>query len=141
MIDDPNSRQVGGNHYKVAIEHWDFVLANDVPYMTAQVLRYVCRADKKNGTEDLQKAAHYLDKMVECHNQNALPEISTGEFVRAQKLPSMIGLIVVLMMAYDNTGDLELLQAAQRLLQEYISPTAGEPSTAVPAVGAGLPYG
>lgn len=135
-----NSRQVGGKHYAAPIQHWDFVLANDVPYMTAQVLRYVCRADKKNGDEDLQKAAHYLDKMVECHEQNTLPEISTGEFVEAQKLNHHTGLIVVLLMAYDNTGDLELLHAARRLLQEQLAQTASEPSTATPGIGAGLPY-
>jgi len=61
-----NSRQVGGVHYKnVAIQHWDFVIANEIPYMEAQVIRYILRWRKKGGTEDLRKAIHFIEKMIE----------------------------------------------------------------------------
>src|ERR1044072_4220508 len=60
-----NDRQVGGSHYKTPISHWDFVLANDIPYLEAQIIRYLIRGRKKNGLEDLQKAQHYLDKLTE----------------------------------------------------------------------------
>jgi hypothetical protein len=60
-----NERQVAGTHYASAIQHWDFILANDIPYMEAQVIKYLTRWRKKNGMEDLLKARHYLDKLIE----------------------------------------------------------------------------
>lgn len=60
-----NSRQVGGSHYKSKIEHWDYVLANDIPYLEAQIIKYVSRWRKKNGLQDLQKAKHFLEKLIE----------------------------------------------------------------------------
>lgn len=60
-----NERQVGGQHYATPIQHWDFVVANDIPYLEAQVIKYVCRHKKKNGVQDLEKAAHFLQKLIE----------------------------------------------------------------------------
>lgn len=67
-----NERQVGGTHYKAAIQHWDLVLANDIPYMEAQILLYVMRWRKKNGIQDLEKARHYLDKLIEHETHKQL---------------------------------------------------------------------
>jgi hypothetical protein len=60
-----NARQVGGDHYHTRIQHWDFVVANNIPYLEAQILRYVVRWRRKGGLEDLEKATHYLDKLKE----------------------------------------------------------------------------
>jgi hypothetical protein len=49
----------------MGIEHWDFVLANDIPYMEAQVIKYISRWRDKNGMEDLYKAEHFLKKLIE----------------------------------------------------------------------------
>lgn len=63
-----NKRQVGGDHYqKQKIQHWDYVLANDIPYMEAQIIRYVSRWRDKNGFEDLEKAGHFLEKLKEVN--------------------------------------------------------------------------
>tara|TARA_R100000963_G_C4532588_1_gene33275 strand:- start:27 stop:248 length:222 start_codon:yes stop_codon:yes gene_type:complete len=61
---NPNERQVGGSHYEARIQHWDYVLANEIPYMEAQVIRYVVRHKSKNGIEDLEKASHFLQKLI-----------------------------------------------------------------------------
>jgi len=68
-----NSRQVGGTHYRDAtgkcphcggiIEHWD--LYAQFPYLVGQVTKYVTR--DKNGLEDLEKAAHFLQKLAETN--------------------------------------------------------------------------
>lgn len=64
-----NSVQVGGDHYKKqVVQHWDYVLANDIPYMEAQIIKYVSRWRDKNGMEDLKKAQHFLSKLIE-HEQ------------------------------------------------------------------------
>lgn len=60
-----NRAQVGGDHYKTPIEHWDYVLANDIPYLEAQIIKYVTRHRRKNGVEDLRKAEHFLQKLLE----------------------------------------------------------------------------
>ena len=65
-----NDKQHGGQHYKrMSIQHWDFVLANGVPYMEAQVIKYLCRWREKNGLEDLWKAQHFLEKLIEWETQ------------------------------------------------------------------------
>ncbi len=66
-----NERQVGGDHYqKQKIQHWDFVLSNNIPYMEAQIIKYVSRWRDKNGFEDLEKAKHFLEKLIEWETQN-----------------------------------------------------------------------
>ena len=60
-----NDKQVGGRHYDRPIQHWDFVYANDIPYMEAQIIKYVFRHKGKNGAQDLQKAQHFLEKLIE----------------------------------------------------------------------------
>jgi hypothetical protein len=60
-----NNQQVGGDHYQQPIQHWDYVYENDIPYHEAMVIRYVERWRRKNGIEDLQKARHFVDKLIE----------------------------------------------------------------------------
>ena len=60
-----NDEQVGGGHYKSPIQHWDYVLANELGYFEGQITRYVTRWRKKNGLEDLLKAQHFLTKLIE----------------------------------------------------------------------------
>ena len=60
------SIQVGGNHYKdFNIQPIDFIYANDIPYIEGNVIKYVTRWKNKNGVEDLKKARHYLDILIE----------------------------------------------------------------------------
>jgi hypothetical protein len=60
-----NDTQVGGSHYKTKYEHWDFVLDTGMGYLQGCATKYVARARKKNGLEDLNKALHYIDKLLE----------------------------------------------------------------------------
>ncbi len=58
-------------HYKVGgIETWDFLKAKLTPsqlagYVKGNVIKYVSRCDHKNGVEDLEKAAWYLNHLIE----------------------------------------------------------------------------
>jgi len=71
-MSDANSHQVGGSHYqKQTIQHWDYVLANDIPYLEAQVIKYVSRWRDKNGVQDLEKARHFLDKLIQVNTSAA----------------------------------------------------------------------
>jgi len=61
-----NRRQVGGEHYlRQRMQHWDYILANQIPYMEAQIIKYCSRWRDKGGLQDLRKAQHFLDKLIE----------------------------------------------------------------------------
>jgi hypothetical protein len=60
-----NEHQVGGDHYQTSVQHWDYVIANNIPYLEAQIIRYLSRWRKKDGIADLLKAQHYLQKLFE----------------------------------------------------------------------------
>lgn len=63
-----NETQIGGQHYKSSIQHWDFVAANKIPYLEAMIIKYLTRWRKKNGVEDLYKAKHFMQKLFETEN-------------------------------------------------------------------------
>jgi hypothetical protein len=70
MADRANDRQVGGDHYKAEIQHWDFVLMHNMPYMEAQIFKYVLRWRDKGGIRDLKKAKHFLQKLIEWEKEH-----------------------------------------------------------------------
>lgn len=61
-----NDMQVSGSHYKdKAIQPWDFIVANKLGYLEGNVIKYVSRWRDKGGIDDLRKASHYLEKLIE----------------------------------------------------------------------------
>ena len=59
-------RQVGGKHYKnFKIQPIEFITANNLNFIQGCVIKYVCRFDKKNGNEDLDKVIHYCELLKE----------------------------------------------------------------------------
>jgi hypothetical protein len=62
----PLDEQVGGDHYKtLAIQPVEYIHANGLGYFEGNVIKYVTRYKAKNGREDLEKARHYIDLMIE----------------------------------------------------------------------------
>lgn len=67
-----NNKQIGGNHYKEAtIEPWDAVLDWKLGYLDGSAIKYIARWRKKGGVQDLQKAIHFLEKLIEVETQDA----------------------------------------------------------------------
>jgi hypothetical protein len=65
-----NEEQVGGDHYKnKAIQPWDYIASNNLGYLEGCVIKYVSRYKEKGGIQDLQKAAHYLQKLMEVESE------------------------------------------------------------------------
>lgn len=61
-----NEKQVGGDHYKQkGVQPWDYIIANNLGYLEGNVVKYVTRHKDKGGIQDLEKARHYLDKLIE----------------------------------------------------------------------------
>ncbi len=59
-----DERQVGGAHYKFAIEPWDIADCYDLSRYELAAIKYILR-DKDSPIQDLQKAIHYLEKEIE----------------------------------------------------------------------------
>lgn len=66
-----DSAQVGGDHYlSKAVQPWAAMQAWMTPeqfrgFLRGNVIKYAARCDDKGGVEDLRKARHYLDKLIE----------------------------------------------------------------------------
>ena len=59
-------KQEGGSHYKkLAIQPMQYALTNKLDYAQANVVKYVTRHADKNGKEDLLKAIHNIELMIE----------------------------------------------------------------------------
>jgi hypothetical protein len=62
----PIKRQVGGDHYnRYAIQPVDFIIANKIDWCEANAIKYITRWKNKNGIEDIKKAIHYLEILLE----------------------------------------------------------------------------
>ena len=53
------------DHYDYKIQPVDFILANDIPFCEGNVIKYICRWKLKNGKDDLLKAKHYIDILID----------------------------------------------------------------------------
>lgn len=62
---NPNDDQIGGGHYKSkAVQPWDYIVGNNIPYLEGNIIKYISRWRDKGGLNDLEKARHYLDKLI-----------------------------------------------------------------------------
>ena len=68
---EANKRQVGGVHYmNMGVQPWKAMESwmtdeQIIGFMMGNVIKYVARWQEKNGIEDLRKASHYLEKLIE----------------------------------------------------------------------------
>lgn len=61
------NKQIGGGHYKeFKIQPVRFIIENKIPFVEGSVIKYVCRHRSKNGAEDIKKAIHFLQLLLEC---------------------------------------------------------------------------
>jgi len=75
-----NDKQIGGRHYKNRkVQHWDY--ACQLPYLEGLATKYIDRHREKGGKEDLLKAIHTIEKMIEEYYPEGEPspkEVSMG---------------------------------------------------------------
>ena len=66
--------QISGNHYKdMAIQPWELmqaVLTHEefVGFLKGNIIKYSLRAGRKDGSDDLGKAKHYMMKLKEIQD-------------------------------------------------------------------------
>lgn len=64
----PSEVQVGGSHYRdMSITPSEYIIANDIPWLEANAIKYLSRHRRKNGKEDIMKAIHYCHLILEHH--------------------------------------------------------------------------
>ena len=67
-----NDTQVAGDHYKRhKYETWDVILDWELGYLDGNAVKYLSRWRLKGGVQDLRKAAHYIQKLIETEQKNA----------------------------------------------------------------------
>jgi len=92
-----NDKQVGGDHYKKiegGEEHWDRQWRmNGRGYFVGCITKYVERYPFKNGIQDLEKAKHFLEKLIELEKAEYTRKVDVmGSF---QAMPKDFGRRVV----------------------------------------------
>lgn len=63
--------QVGGDHYKnMAIQPTEYIHANGIGFIAGNIIKYISRYQSKNGMQDLEKAKHYLEILIELEGDD-----------------------------------------------------------------------
>lgn len=69
--------QHGGDHYKQggSLQHWNMLLmvGFGYEYYIGAATKYTSRYGKKRGAEDVQKAIHFTDKLIDAVNKGQVP--------------------------------------------------------------------
>ena len=69
------NKQIGGTHYKkMKIQPSKFVIENKLLFPEGNVIKYICRHQYKGGKEDLEKAKHFIDMIIERDYENEKDE-------------------------------------------------------------------
>lgn len=122
-----NDDQVGGTHYKANYQHWDFVENLALPYLPAQVTRYMARWRKKNGIEDLEKALHYMDKFIEEETvRRHIHRTHLDNFIEDNRLQEHERLVFNMLVNY-KLGDEDRLIEARNAIRELLTIIHGQP--------------
>jgi hypothetical protein len=62
------TKQVGGDHYKhFQIQPVEFITHNGLGFLEGNVIKYIARHQDKNGADDIRKAIHYCELILDLH--------------------------------------------------------------------------
>jgi len=68
--DDPFKKQVGGDHYKkLAIQPVVYIHKNNIGFCAGSAITYLTRWQDKGGVEDLKKAKHFIELLIEMEEK------------------------------------------------------------------------
>lgn len=134
-----NDRQVGGDHYKTGgAQHWDMF---GPEYLIGCATKYVARWRKKNGVQDLEKALHYSEKLLEImvrdtplYRPPMLPvePSMVDTWAPNQGVTWVETTIIKRLMFFDKAGDIREAIAGIQHLIATSQPTSQSTATPVP---------
>jgi hypothetical protein len=89
-MSEANQKQIGGDHYKGRpVEPWDFIEEHDIPFLEACAIKYLTRWKNKGGLADLDKAVHFMEKVLEIKIEKpertgpgVLSDLAKGTFLQ-----------------------------------------------------------
>ena len=59
-------KQIGGTHYKdMKIQPSEFINKNKLQFAEGNAIKYICRHASKGEVQDLEKAKHYIDMIID----------------------------------------------------------------------------
>ena len=65
-MSDVYKKQIGGTHYKdMKIQPSKFINDNKLLFAEGNAIKYICRHAAKGEVQDLEKAKHYIDMIIE----------------------------------------------------------------------------
>ena len=83
-------KQIGGKHYQnFSIQPSKFVIENKLLFPEGCAIKYICRHQNKGGKEDLLKAIHFIEMIIE---RDYPPEEKSKEVKRTDK-PNSWGIL------------------------------------------------
>ena len=75
-MSNPYDTQVGGDHYsKMKIQPSEFINKNEMLFAEGNAIKYICRHGSKGRLQDLLKAKHYIDMIIERDYPEDTPDI------------------------------------------------------------------
>jgi len=73
LIGGANDKQVAGTHYKkYTIQPWDAIVDWQLGFLDGCAVKYISRWKDKGGVEDIKKAIHFLEKLLETQMDSKL---------------------------------------------------------------------
>ena len=90
-MNDPYDTQVGGNHYQtMKIQPAEFINKNEMKFAEGNAIKYICRHVNKGGLQDLEKAKHYIDMIIERDYADEAKNSSVDSGVDVSLSPTFI---------------------------------------------------
>lgn len=126
-----NDKQVGGLHYQAELQHWDLIEENGIGYLEGCATKYVTRWRKKNGRQDLEKALHYTDKLIELTEaglrdpRGRVDDATVKRFAKANGLTEIETTIIKFLVQWEDTTQLLLAKLALKELIEEVEKQGG----------------
>ena len=65
FFEKASDRQEGGDHYKLKIQPFDFIMENKLNFFQGNIIKYVVRYLKKDQIKDLNKIIHYCELEID----------------------------------------------------------------------------
>jgi hypothetical protein len=65
-----NNKQIQGSHYQTNIQPWDAITDWELGFLDGCAVKYLSRWRKKGGVDDLRKAVHFIEKLIEVEIAN-----------------------------------------------------------------------
>ena len=57
------------DHYRTDIQPIEYIVANNMGFCEGNVIKYISRWEMKGGIDDLEKAKHYIEMLIEHENK------------------------------------------------------------------------